>query len=411
MLHDLRDARFAESGGKAAALGRLLRAGIDVPPGVVVPVQEYRRHLLRHQLVPGRASPGEMRGAIERTRLADDLVHKLETRLLPGSGQVLDGPVAVRSSATTEDGTAASAAGQHDSFLRVQGSEAVCGAILRCWASLWSDRASAYRHQVAPESGTPPHMAVIVQQFVDADVSGVLFTGEERVLEAVRGWGDQLVGGDVTPDSWRRDERGLTASRAGGADARGLCLSDAQVHELDALGERVSRVLGAAVDIEWALTDDRFHVLQARPITAALPRNQPRGPLTIRSEPACSPEARAGIPASAGIASGTARVIRGPQDFRRVQPGDVLICRSTDPAWTPLFRVAGAVVTESGGVLSHAAIVARELGIPAVLAVPGARAGILEGSVVTVDGNEGTIREEASTGDGRSASRPAPGDG
>lgn len=98
-----------------------------------------------------------------------------------------------------------------------------------------------------------------------------------------------------------------------------------------------------------------------------------------------------GTPGSAGTATGVARAVRGPQDFGRVGPGDILICPSTDPAWTPLLRVAGGVVTERGGVLSHAAIVAREHGIPAVLAVPDALAAIADGRTVTIDGSAGTV--------------------
>lgn len=399
MLHDLRDARRAQCGGKAAALGTLLRAGIDVPPGIVVPIQEYQRHLLRDGLDPGAASPEEMRGAIGRMRLADELVGALDSRLrerpgLPAHG----GLTAVRSSATTEDGAAASAAGQHVSVLAVRGIGDVCAAVRRCWASLWSERAVAYRQDDAVGRAVPPQMAVIVQQFLAADVSGVLFTGVERVLEAVPGRGDRLVGGEVSPDSWRIDEGGIRAVRAGGtgdcAPGDRVCLSDAQVLELDALGEQISRILGAPADIEWALVGDRFHVLQARPITVPVPG--PSAPASSRQ----GADVRQGIPASGGTATGTARIVRGPQDFRRVEPGDVLICRSTDPAWTPLFRIAGAVVTEVGGVLSHAAIVARELGIPAVLAVPGAVAGIADGSVVTVHGDEGIVSAAAAPGTG-----------
>lgn len=99
----------------------------------------------------------------------------------------------------------------------------------------------------------------------------------------------------------------------------------------------------------------------------------------------------AGTPGSPGLASGPARVVHGPDDFTRVRPGDVLVCRFTEPAWTALFGVVAGVVTETGGVLSHAAIVAREHGIPAVLAVPGAMATLRDGQTVTVDGGAGRV--------------------
>lgn len=386
MLHDLRDARAADSGGKAAALGALLRAGIDVPPGVVVPVQGYRRHLTRHQLRPGALPTEELREGILQGRLDAELVAALESTLRSWPIGPRGPQLAVRSSATNEDAVGASAAGQHESILAVQGRAATGAAIRRCWASLWTSHAVDYRQADTSGDAAPPEMAVILQHFVEADVSGVLFTGEERTLEAVRGRGEPLVGGTVTPDSWRICEQGILERRLGGTAHQALCLSDAQVRELVTLGDEIDSVLGAAADIEWALLGDRIHVLQARPITAAVPNS--RSPRRIPQESG----ALQGAPASGGVATGTARIVRGPKDFRRVRPGDVLICHATDPAWTPLFRVAAAVVTETGGVLSHAAIVARELGIPAVLAVPAAVTEIADGSRVTVDGDTGILR-------------------
>lgn len=155
---------------------------------------------------------------------------------------------------------------------------------------------------------------------------------------------------------------------------------------MDELGGHVTRVLGGPADIEWALTGHRIHVLQARPVTAPMPQSQATAQRRQSDHPGLQ-----GLSASAGIATGSVRVITGPSDFRRVGPGDVLVCRHTDPAWTPLFQVAAAVVTETGGVLSHAAIVAREVGMPAVLGVPEATRALPDGATVTVDGGAGSI--------------------
>ncbi|HEX7350978.1 PEP/pyruvate-binding domain-containing protein, partial [Brachybacterium sp.] len=311
----------------------------------------------------------------------------LARALRPRAQGALGPQVAVRSSATHEDTAGASAAGQHKSILAVRGSESVAAAVLQCWASLWSHHAVCYRQARPPRDAAPPEMAVIVQRFIEADVSGVLFTGEESTVEAVRGRGEQLVGGAVTPDAWRVGAARNLERRLGDRAQRAPCLSDAQVHALVTLGEEVVTVLGTEADVEWALLDQRLHVLQARPITVAVPRTPKAGPRDAG--------ALRGTPASGGVARGTARCVRGPQDFRRVQPGEVLVCHATDPAWTPLFTVAGAVVTETGGVLSHAAIVARELGIPAVLAVPSALAEIPDGALVTVDGDAGLVKVAA----------------
>jgi pyruvate,water dikinase len=148
------------------------------------------------------------------------------------------------------------------------------------------------------------------------------------------------------------------------------------------LGQRIAAARGGAQDVEWAISGGSIWILQARPVTAALP---------APSAASSSAGALAGTPGSHGTATGTARIVRGPGDFSRVHPGDILICPYTDPAWTPLLRVAAGVVTETGGVLSHAAIVAREYRIPAVLGIPNATTRLHDGTTVTIDGTAGTV--------------------
>lgn len=400
------------SGNKASTLATLRRAGIDVPDGFVVPFGEYRRH---HEAPLGPTSP----------QPDADLVDAIDAHLTLLAGRAGEGYVAVRSSASDEDGSQSSSAGQHDTVLAVRGPEAVAEAVARCWASLHSPRATAYRG-THPDRGTPPAMAVLVQQLVDADVSGVLFTRTPRVVEATPGLGALLVNGQVTPDAWTLDDTGIIARRLGTAGqrldrhgeellatplptgpssgsraastagspaaptaepstpppaaARGtgpMCLTDASVLELDRLGQAISETLGYDADIEWALTNGRFRILQARPITASvsLPHAESHG-----------------IPASPGRAVGTTCVLRGPRDFHRFQPGDIIVCRATDPAWTPLFSHAAGILTETGGLLSHAAIVAREIGIPAILSVLDATTRFPSGTHVTMDGTTGHIQ-------------------
>lgn len=429
----LPDAGSPACGGKAAALALLARADVPVPDGFVVPVREYWRHVGDSDLAGsacGNAEidvpldqPGRVPAQRPAGRLAPDLLAAIEAGLTRMFGVPDGGHVAVRSSATSEDTAGASAAGQHDTVLAVRGTQAVAAAVIHCWASLRSDRARAYRDAISP--GEAPAMAVLVQRFIDADASGVLFTGapptRRRVIEATPGIGDGLVGGQCTPDSWTLDDTGVVARRLGAITQRrdrhgdGIarsvieshtqqCVTDGQVATLDELGRRIADILRAPADVERALAGGRFHILQARPITAALPqaRTAPdadRDPHTQAGEAqgpgagAASPTATPlhGIPASPGRATGPARIIRGPGDFARVRPGDILVCRTTDPAWTPLFRVAAGVATEVGGLLSHAAIVARELRLPAVLAVPGVTTELRDGAVVTLDADAGTI--------------------
>lgn len=419
MLVSLRDAVPETCGGKAGALGVLVRAGLPVPDGFVLPFAAYRAAAVTlglADLVGGRDGVGATRAPVEAWPLSPALLRAL-TRGLDALG---DPPVAVRSSAAGEDTPHASAAGQHESVLAVQGVDEVARAVRTCWASLCSPSAVAYR-EVSDRGAAPdePVMGVLVQRHVDAAVSGVMFTpsGPDgvTVIEASWGLGPSVVGGTVTPDSYRvapdgsvqaavADKRtrldrrgGELVSRAVPDPQRNLpALDDATAVRLARLGQRISGVLGGAQDVEWALVDGRVWVLQARPVTAPLP------PARGSSAPVPSPSFSSsssggsrhtltGTPGSSGTATGTVRVVRGPGDFGRVGPGDILVCPWTDPAWTPLLRVVAGVVTETGGVLSHAAIVAREQRIPAVLGVPHATTTLHDATTVTVDGSAGTV--------------------
>ncbi|WP_344084159.1 PEP/pyruvate-binding domain-containing protein [Luedemannella helvata] len=376
-------------GGKAGSLGALLRAGLPVPDGFVLPFSAYRAAVA--DLATDR--PDAVRRALETRPLPPGVLDAIGR----GLETLGDGPVAVRSSAANEDTAATSAAGQHDSVLAVRGLADVARAVRTCWVSLHSWRATGYRDD------HPPAMAVLVQRHVDAEVSGVMFTptGPAGVtgIEASWGLGPSVVGGTVTPDAYRvaadgsvtrriADKRTRLDRHGGRLVTRDVppgvryraSIDDATAARLARLGQRVVATLGGAQDIEWAITGDRLWLLQARPITAPLPA--PRG---------ASAAPLAGTPASSGTATGPARVVRGPGDFGRVRPGDILVCPYTDPAWTPLLRVVAGVITEVGGVLSHAAIVARERGIPAVLGVPDATTRLDDGATITIDGATGAI--------------------
>lgn len=400
-LLDLAEAEAANGGGKVAGLAVLARAGMTVPHGFVIPMEALTEHLRRLDLDPtGPIDPQQ----ILASRLDSRLIGQVAASLHHLGGGTDPPPVAVRSSATTEDRPHASGAGQHDSVLAVRGTEAVCRSVLRCWASLWSTRARTYRAGRTAALHDPAGMAVLVQTFIDADVSGVLFTGDTGVLEATPGLGDLLVSGRVTPDSWTIGPDGIRARRLGvrthqsyrdqdrdrivtrplsPTEQETLCLTDRQVLSLHRLGARVTTLLGAPSDLEWAISGERIHILQARAITRPLPPPRP--------VPSRGAHQLHGIGASPGVATGTVRAIRRAADFHRVSTGDVLVCQHTDPAWTPLFGIATAVVTETGGLLSHAAIVARETGLPAVVAVTGATGSLPEGSTVTVDGDRGVV--------------------
>lgn len=413
MLIALADATPATSGAKATPLASLLNAGLPVPPGFVVPTSVYQNAINATSNTDSDLDVAAMRAFVEKARVPAALVELIRDALVRIAVPCGEGPVVVRSSATTEDGPLASAAGQHDTYLGVRGAEQVANAVHRCWCSLWSTPAAHYReHHLGDQ---PAHMAVLVQPLVAADVAGVMFTGSTARIEASWGLGASVVTGAVTPDSWllsndhvvhqkvgtkctRQDlvDEQIVTSQVGRSDREHFSLTDDQVVQLMDLGHQIEDLLGGPQDIEWAIVDGRVWILQARPITAAI-TNTPSGEATSDRDQVVL----TGNPGSPGRATGHARTVRGPVDFARVRTGDILVCRTTDPAWTSLFSVVAAVVTETGGVLSHAAIVARELGIPAVLAVPNATTTLRDQSNLEVDGTNGTVilAEDSGTAD------------
>ncbi|WP_134321698.1 PEP/pyruvate-binding domain-containing protein [Cumulibacter soli] len=378
MLTTLSKATRADAGGKAATLGVLLRAGLPVPDGFVV---------------PSGIDDGES-------------LHEAVARALARLG---DPVVAVRSSAMNEDGAVASAAGQYESIIGVRGADAVCQAITKCRASVRAARVVDYWAHSGGESTRVAEIPVLVQPVIEADASGVMFTpqhaGGPTRIEASWGLGLAVVGGTVTPDAYHvspdttidfslgskatrvdlDDERdGLITSTVAPDRRSTRTLDDATITALAELGNRIAILLGGPQDIEWALAGSTVSVLQARPITAALPPREVR-------DSADAIGTLNGTPGSHGTVTSAARIVRDPSDFPTVRPRDIVVCPYTDPAWMPLFTIAAGVVTETGGALSHAAIVAREYGIPAVLGIDGATTQIENSARITLNGTSGTV--------------------
>ncbi|HEX5740420.1 MAG TPA: PEP/pyruvate-binding domain-containing protein, partial [Pilimelia sp.] len=275
----------AFAGGKGAQLARLARAGFPVPAGFVVATGAYRRLVEESGIAPvlarAAAAPEDPAAAAiaRRAVRAGGAPPWLRDAVADAYRSCGGGPVAVRSSATAEDLPEASFAGQLDSFLPVTGADAVVDAVLRCMASLWNDRAVAYRRQHLVEAAGLA-VAVVVQQMVPADAAGVLFTADpvsgrrdRVVVEAAAGLGAALVGGHRTPQRWVLDAGSLAVRVRPDAPP---VLDEADLTGLAALGQAAAALLGGPQDVEWAVAGGRCWVLQARPVTTLFP--VPAGP-------------------------------------------------------------------------------------------------------------------------------------
>ena len=266
-LDELTAADLADAGGKGANLGDLRRAHFPVPDGFVITSAAYA-------LAAEAAGVTGETPATARVRLVASPVPSGIADAVREAYRALGSPdVAVRSSATAEDLPDASFAGQQDTILNVSGEDAVLDAVRRCWASLWNDRAVAYRqtHEV-PAEGL--RLAVVVERMVDAQIAGVLFTADpitgrrrRAAIEAVRGLGEQLVSGAVNPDNY------VVNTRSGAIlERRGDIVADAQLGELAALGARIEEHFGRPQDIEWAIDrSGKVWIVQSRDITTLYP--------------------------------------------------------------------------------------------------------------------------------------------
>ncbi len=346
--------------------------------------------------------------------------------------------VAVRSSATAEDLPNASFAGQHDSYLNITGAEDVFEACRRCFASLFTDRAIVYRVNNGFDHFKVA-LSVGVMKMVRSDraSSGVIFTLDTEsgfrdvvFITGSYGLGENVVQGKVDPDefyvhkpTFRQGHRavlrrvlgrkqltmGLAAGHTGASTQdeptppelqRRYCLSDAEVLALagDAISieEHYSAASGhpEPMDIEWAkdAEDNKLYIVQARPETVAS-RRQP-GMLETYTLRVAAPPLVSGKAVGEKIASGVVRLIRETTDLQTFHPGEVLVAAETRPDWEPVMKTAGAIVTDHGGRTCHAAIVARELGVPAVVGGGNATAALKTGDTVTVScagGEQGAV--------------------
>ena len=431
-------------GGKGANLGEMTRAGIPVPPGFCVTAEAYREFVLNAGIQERIAeiigttdiedvdalerATEKVRSMIVGTEMPQAIASEI-ARAYAELGGGREATVAVRSSATAEDLPEASFAGQQDTYLNVRGEEDVLDHVKRCWASLWTARATAYRaRQGFDHCGV--YLAVVVQKLVSASRAGVMFTANpvtgntrEIMINASWGLGEAVVSGEVTPDefivekdTWKIvsvviSEKNLmvvgtpdTGTRKVRVDeylgkeyVAAPCISDEEVVELAKRAAAIEEHYGFPQDIEWAFDQDdkKFYLLQARPITTLGKKVGPAKGAVIRGKGSMS-QAKVlvkGLAASPGVAAGKVVVVRSIKEISRVNNGDVLVAVMTNPDMVPAMRKACAVVTDEGGRTCHASIVSRELGIPCIVGAKEATKVLQEGTEVTVDATRGIVYE------------------
>jgi len=403
-------------GPKAANLAALRRAGLPTPGGFCLDAEAYRLQLAAlgladkaqrialADLPQARRLAVEIRLALYQGKIAAPVLEALLTAWRAVAAQGLG---VVRSSALVEDRAGATFAGQFESFLGLASEEDFLTAVRACWAALWTTNARRYMETHKVDAGETA-MAVLIQPLVEARASGggLSRTAEDQMLlSATWGLGSAIAQGEVVPDRIllsrqgfvRKIEPGRKAHSAGCVRGHGEvaapvdaalvakpCLAPGQATQLGRMLRKAEDVLGVPVEIEWALDDHGFKLLQARP---------------LHVEPAPVPEeiwlrhpGLNGHPAGIGWGSGRACVVNCECELSRVAPGDVLVTKVAGPSLSYVLpRVAG-VVAELGGSTSHLASLARERGIPMVLGVLDATRHIPDGVQVAVDGVAGVVR-------------------
>jgi pyruvate, water dikinase len=402
-------------GPKAANLAALARAGLPTPGGFCLSADAYRAQIaalgledLVHRfatadLVQQRRLSVEIRLGLYEQPVAAPI---LEPLLVAWQAQ-RTAASAVRSSALIEDRKGTNFAGQFESFLGIADEAAFLTAVRACWAALWTTNARRYmeNHGLSPADTA---MAVLIQPLIDARASGggLSETAEGRMLiSATWGLGSAIAQGEVVPDrivlsrqgflrkidAGRKDHR-ETCGHGAGAVPQAVpsdlvsapCLDAGQAVTLGRMLRKAEAVVGGPVEIEWALDDAGFKLLQARPLAVE--------PAIVPDEIWLKHPGLNGHPAGIGWGAGRAVVVNCECELERVAPGDVLVTRVAGPALVHVLpRVAG-VVAELGGSTSHLASLARERGIPMVLGVLDATSRIPDGSQVAVDGVAGVVR-------------------
>lgn len=424
---------LSKVGGKGANLGEMTQAGFPVPQGFIVPSSAYFlfldendfRKQIKHVLSSTNTdNPKELQQASEKIRtllekgkIPAEIAKEVQIRYKK-TGSLFSSPnVAVRSSATAEDLPDASFAGQQESFLNVRGDASLLAHIRECWSSLFTSRAIFYREQKKYDH-FKVGIAVVIQEMVQSEISGVAFTSDPQgtnkhkmIIEAVWGLGEMIVLGETTPDYYDLERHSLeiqnkiispqekqlvkkgdktTYEKVPKSKAKIQKLKDFQIKELSGILQKIHNHYFFPQDVEWAYKKGKFYIIQSRPIT------------TLHSEAGTNQEVNSddqsdtqiflkGHGASPGIVVGQVCIVDSPKELKKIKKGNILVTSMTSPDYVPAMKLAAAIITDKGGVTSHAAIVSRELGLPCVVGTEKATKVLKDGEVITVNGKEGLV--------------------
>jgi len=440
-------------GGKNANLGEMLRAGIPIPPGFAVTAYAFKRFITETRIaekiyetiketVTDINNPKQLEKASEKVRRliestsTPEEIQKAIINAYKKLGEKTGGSqvfVAVRSSATAEDLPDASFAGQQETYLNVKGTKNLLEKTVKCWSSLFTPRAIFYRTQKGFRH-EDVLISVGVQKMVNSKTAGVTFTinpvtGKENeiVIEANWGLGETVVSGEVTPDRYVVDKTTLKVtdrkivkktierirdSKSGKTievqvvteKQEQPCLTDEEVLKLAQLAKKIEEHYDTPQDIEWAIDRDmRFpenvFITQSRPETVWSAKEAPSKMEIKPTVPSVSElEQRVVVTGIAAgkraISAGLAKVVFTPEDASKLMgKGDVLVTTMTNPDYVPFMKMAGAIVTDKGGVTCHAAIVSRELGIPCIVGAENATKLMKTNEGYTVDARSGVVYE------------------
>jgi len=438
-------------GGKGANLGEMFNAKFPIPKGFVVTSDAYKSFLDSSGLQPiinqvlenlDVEDSTALEKAAERIQdliLSHDMPAEIKTDIKRAYSNLnvnldlinvpkatmdfiqagRDDPfVAVRSSATAEDLPEFSFAGQQATYLNVRGSDSTLQAVQQCWASLYNARAIYYRTKNNFEHDKV-FIAVVVQKMVNSDKAGIMFSinpatnKDEIIIEASYGFGDAVVSGSVTPDRYvvdkssmeikdvkinhkefmfyRDPQTGRNSKRVLSLEkAKSRVLSDFEIKKLAELARKSEAHYGKPQDMEFAIEGSNILLVQTRAITTQ-EKIAKVSEANVQIDASDGKEILAGIPASPGVGKGKVKIVTSISELNKVEKGDVLVAQMTDPDYVAAMERASAIVTDEGGQTAHAAIVSREMGIPAVVGTQTATKILKDGQFITVDGTNGKI--------------------